>query len=96
MRVLLKSRVTVIWLCLIVATVLSWESVEGLHWLHELRLAGVVVVAIAFLKTRFVMLDFMELREAPVIMRLFAECWWILVGLLVTIPFWTGLFGPAG
>lgn len=95
MHALLISRITVIWLCLIAATALSWEAVEGLHWVQELRLGGVVVMAIAFFKTRFVLLDFMELREAPTAMRLFAECWWALVGLLVTVSFWTGMFAPA-
>lgn len=89
------SRITLTWVCLVLATVISWEAVEGLHWVHELRLGGVIVMAIAFLKTRFVLLDFMELREAPLPMRLFAESWWLLVGLLVIGSFWTGIFAQA-
>lgn len=96
MLTLVKSRITVIWLLLVAATVLSWESVEGLRWVHDLRLAGVIVMAIAFLKTRFVMLDFMELRHAPLPIRLFAEAWWVFVGLIVIAAFWTGVFGPEG
>lgn len=94
MHALLRSRVTFIWLGLVVATVVSWEAVEGLHWVHELRLGGAIVMAIAFLKTRFVLLDFMELREAPVPMRLFGEAWWLLVGLIVIGTVWTGVLGP--
>lgn len=89
---IVKSRITLLWLVLLAATLVSWEAVEGIAWLHHPRLAGAVVVGIAFIKARYIMLDFMELRDAPPPMRLFAEAWWLLVGGIVIAAFWTGIF----
>lgn len=89
---IVKSRLTLLWIALLLATFVSWEAVEGIAWLHDLRLAGVLVVVIAFVKARYIMLDFMELRDAPIPMRLFAEAWWMLVGLIIVGAFWTGVF----
>jgi hypothetical protein len=43
------------------------------------RAAGIVVIVIAFLKIRYVILDFMELRTAPLAIRVAAEAWCIVV-----------------
>jgi hypothetical protein len=43
------------------------------------RAAGVAVIIIAFLKIRYVLLDFMELRSAPLGMRVAAEAWCVVV-----------------
>jgi hypothetical protein len=72
------GRVTRVWLGLLAATVVSWEF--GHASFGDPRNAGVVILAIAFLKVRFVILDFMELRHAPLGMRLAGEAWAICVG----------------
>lgn len=92
---LAKTRLTLVWVGLLIATLVSWEAVEGIAWVKDLRIAGVLVMAIAFAKARYVLLDFMELRHAPLQMRLFAEAWCIIVGLAIVGAFWTGIFAPA-
>jgi heme/copper-type cytochrome/quinol oxidase subunit 4 len=64
---LLKSRITIIWFVLIVATLISWKIGTD-HGVHA-HLATVIVVLVAFIKVRFVGLYFMELREAPLPLR---------------------------
>jgi hypothetical protein len=64
---LLKTRITVVWLGLIVATLISWRIGTD-HGLHA-SLATAVVLVVAFVKVRFVGVYFMELRGAPVWLR---------------------------
>jgi len=71
-------RITLVWLGLLAATALSWKIGHG-SW-GDARNAGVVILAIAFLKIRFVILDFMELRHAPLGMRMAGEAWVICIG----------------
>jgi hypothetical protein len=56
---------------------MSWGFGHG-RGLHA-RAAGIAVIIIAFVKIRYVILDFMELRTAPLGMRIAAEGWCILV-----------------
>ncbi|WP_313802408.1 cytochrome C oxidase subunit IV family protein [Sphingobium sp.] len=93
MQSLVANRATLIWLGLVVATCLSVELFKGLPGLNAPYVGGMAVTAIAFLKTRFILLDFMELRHAPRPMRLFAECWWIAIGAIVIATFRTNFFG---
>ncbi len=74
MRQLLASRLTLIWLLLVAATAVSWEIGHGVG-LPDRRLAGGAIIGVAMLKARYVLLDFMELRGAPLVPRLVAECW---------------------
>lgn len=87
----IKQRITAIWLVLILATGLSWAAVHG--WGAHLGARGVtaLVIAVAFFKARLIMLDFMELREAPVPFRLFVELWAVVVcGALIALAWRAG------
>jgi hypothetical protein len=85
MQWLLRSRTTFIWLLLILATALSWGVGHGFAS-PGLRVAGTLIIVVAFVKVRFVLLDFMELRDAPRPMRFAAEGWVIAVcSALVTL-----------
>jgi len=64
-------RITLVWLALVAATLISWGFGHGRRM--DPRAAGVAVIIIAFLKIRYVLLDFMELRSAPLGMRVAAE-----------------------
>lgn len=72
------------WLVLLVATGATW-------WLGEVGAAGagaiLAMLAIAFIKGRLVILDFMELRGAPPLWRLLFEGWLILVGGLILLAY---------
>lgn len=85
MRELLLSRTTAIWFLLVAATLLSWEMGHGVGF-QDLRHAGVAILIIAFIKVRFVVLEFMEVRHAPIVLRVLTEAWSVVVcALLVTM-----------
>jgi hypothetical protein len=53
---------------------MSWRLGHG-FLIRDLREASIVILVIAFIKIRYVMLDFMEIRGAPLPMRIGAEIW---------------------
>ena len=63
---LLRARSTVVWAALVVATVVSW-AVGSEHGTGSL--VALLVLGVAMIKVRFVGLDFMELRHAPLPLR---------------------------
>lgn len=92
MNTLLRTPASVVWLLLVAATAFSW----GLGTEHGLgseaqQLASVAILAVAFIKVRFIGLYFMELREAPLALRGLFEGYCAVVGALVI-----GLFVLAG
>ena len=78
MRELLSSRITFFWCLLVAATVVSLELGHG-YGLDNPQAASVAVIVVAFVKVRFVLLEFMEIRHAPVLMRVIGEAWIIAV-----------------
>lgn len=80
-RALLRHPATAVWLLLVFATGLSWwfGTDHGGHAdQHPLRTtAGLLLIA--FIKVRFVILHFMEVRTAPLLIRLIGETWVIAV-----------------
>jgi uncharacterized membrane protein len=82
---LLKNRITLVWLLLIAATLVSWR-VGTDHGLHA-HLATTIVVLVAFIKVRFIGLYFMELRGAPVPLRLIFEGYSAVVCAVVIIMY---------
>jgi caa(3)-type oxidase subunit IV len=81
----LRERVTGVWLALMVLTcVTTW----GLS--KDVFSPGVAVVGIfliAAVKVRYVMLDFMELRHAPIPVRVAFEAWPVVVTAMI-LGFW--------
>lgn len=77
-----SARYTRVWLVLIAITALSWWT--G-HAIGNQRLAGALVLMLAFLKARFVISDFMEVRDAPIALRLLTDGWVVLAGALLVI-----------
>jgi hypothetical protein len=78
---LFRHRTTLVWAALVAATCVSWI----LGTSHGVEAGGVeaataVVLAIAFLKVRYVGLEFMELRGAATPLRAAFEGWVLLVG----------------
>lgn len=86
MRDLIFSRITLIWALLVGATLVSWELGHGVG-VHDTRVAGSLVLVVAMIKVRFVVLDFMEVRHAPVWMRAAAEVWTLLLAALLVALF---------
>jgi caa(3)-type oxidase subunit IV len=88
MNAFFRSPANRAWLVLLAATGLTW-------WLGEVGAAGTTAIlamlTIAFVKGRLVILDFMELREAPVMWRLLLEGWLVFVGGLILLAYWMSL-----
>ena len=84
----LKNPAHRAWVVLLIATCATW-------YLGEVGAAGtmaiVTMLIIAFIKGRLVVLDFMELRQAPVMWRLILEGWLILVSSLILLAYWISL-----
>jgi hypothetical protein len=76
------------WAILMIATLITW-------YLGEVGAAGttaiVAMLVIAFIKGRLVILDFMELRDAPLMWRVLLEGWLILVSSLILLAYWMSL-----
>lgn len=88
MSAFLRNSANRDWLVLLVATGATW-------WIGEVSAAGtgaiLAMLAIAFIKGRLIILDFMELRGAPLMWRLLLEGWLILVGGLILLAYWISL-----
>ena len=86
--VCIKNPINRAWLVLMIATAITW-------YLGEVGAAGtgaiVGMLLIAFVKGRLVILDFMELRNAPRMWRLLLEGWMLLVGSLILLAYWLSL-----
>jgi hypothetical protein len=81
----MSERVTAVWALLMAATCTStWLLTEGAV---DTTLAEVGIFLIAAVKIRFVMLDFMGLRHAPMPVRAAFEGWIVLVTCLI-LGFW--------
>jgi hypothetical protein len=83
LQTLLRARSTVVWAVLVIATLVSW-AVGSDHGTGSL--VAVVVLGVALIKVRFVGLDFMELRHAPLLLRAAFEgycvvLWGVLAGM---------------
>ena len=88
MMTLLANPAHRAWLILLIATGITW-------YLGEVGAAGtlaiVAMLLIAFVKGRLVILDFMELRDAPRLWRVLLEGWLILVSSLILLAYWISL-----
>ncbi len=79
-------RQTLVWLLLVGVTAASWAfthyTISGI----PTKTASSVLLALAFFKTRFILLEFMELRDAVLPARLFVEVWGVVVcAVLITL-----------
>jgi hypothetical protein len=67
-----ERRLVLWWLLLVVLTV---GSLEGAPSLSNKSLFSSVIIVIAFIKVRIVIREFMEIRSAPLPLRLCLEVW---------------------
>lgn len=63
---------------------MSWYLGHG-FLIRNLRAAGIAILVIAFIKIRYVILDFMEIRRAPLPMRIGAEIWVVAVATAIVL-----------
>jgi len=77
-----------IWLILVIGTLLSFES--SLSGVIGERVATTLILLIAMIKVRFVALEFMELRHAPIIFRVGLEIWLVILFATMITLYWLG------
>jgi hypothetical protein len=90
MRHVFFHYVTFVWLLLVGLTAASWmlaEQPAGEQFM-DASLLSTLMLIIAFIKVRLVGLHFMELRHAPLPLRLVLEVWVVAVCLLVLYFYW--------
>jgi caa(3)-type oxidase subunit IV len=81
----LRERVTGVWLGLMALTcVTTWGLSKDLF---SPAIAVVGIFAIAAIKVSYVMLDFMELRYAPILVRVAFQAWPVIVAVMI-LGFW--------
>ncbi len=80
-----RRRVAVVWLVLVAATFCSWEWVRTSG---DYRFASTAVLLIAFVKVRLIGLEFMELRAAPLALRLIFEIWTVVACTGLIFLYW--------
>jgi hypothetical protein len=86
---LARTRATAVWFVLIAATALSWVLGTD-HSVDNHRLASTLILTVAFIKVRFVGLDFMELRDAPLPLRRVFEAYCAIVLTAVLVLYLAG------
>ncbi|WP_205698777.1 cytochrome C oxidase subunit IV family protein [Conexibacter sp. SYSU D00693] len=86
------SRPVVVFGALLLATFVSlWVGTDhGFSGSDGHTAGAAVALAVAFLKIRWIGLDFMELRHAPLALRVAFEAWVVLVGIAVVALLVTG------
>ncbi len=77
MPTLLRHRSTPIWLLLMVATAISWwfGADHGAHSEADYARVTIGLLILAFIKVRFVIQSFMEVRHAPIPLRVIGDLW---------------------
>lgn len=82
---LMRERVTVVWVALMVATCASTWTLAETAPTPGVAVTGIFLIAA--LKVRYIMLDFMELREAPIPTQVAFQLWIVGVTLII-LGFW--------
>jgi hypothetical protein len=91
----LGNSATVIWLVLVLATALSWwfgthnAEAAGAH-----RTATLSVMLLAFVKVHIVITHFMEVRTAPLWLKLVCESWVVIVCGIIIVLYLIGAAAP--
>ena len=80
----LRSRISLVWLLLVLATLVSFESVVIGHG----PAARTIVLLITFTKATFVGREFIELRHAPGWMLWMFQSWAVIVCTALVVLFW--------
>lgn len=88
---LVKNRLTVVWLVLVGLTVVSWALAPA-HASGPVAASvpiTVVVLAMAMIKVRLIIGEFMEVRTAPTWLRASTDAWLVVMfGAILAIYLW--------
>jgi heme/copper-type cytochrome/quinol oxidase subunit 4 len=81
----LRERVTLVWFGLVVLTCVTTWGLSKDIFTPAVAVVGIFVIAAV--KVRYVVLDFMELRGAPIPVRVAFEAWPVVVTAMI-LGFW--------
>jgi len=81
----LRERVTMVWLGLVVLTCVTTWGLSTDLFIPAVGVVGIFVIAAV--KVSYVMLDFMELRDAPILIRVAFQSWPVVVAAMI-LGFW--------
>lgn len=90
MKALLKDRFTIAWLMLVAVTLISARigGPDSLSWFGSAGAVSLAVILIAMGKVAVVIFTFMEVRNAPMILRAACGLWLVVVtGVLLALYF---------
>jgi hypothetical protein len=89
---ILHNRATLVWLILVLATGVSWWTGvnERRNIVQDVTFVSALILLIAFVKIRFVLLYFMELRRSPLLLRMLFEAWVVIVFGTLAGLYWFG------
>lgn len=79
-----SRTITVVWAVLVLATVLTL-AVGAEHLIDSRKIATALVIGIAAVKVRLVGIHFMELRDAPLPLRLAFEAYCAALFVVLTV-----------
>jgi hypothetical protein len=81
-------RYVLLWSALVVATLVSWGFGAG-RGLEESEAMSAIVLGVAFVKVTAIGWQFMELRDAPAVLRLLFAGWSACTGIaVIAITMW--------
>jgi caa(3)-type oxidase subunit IV len=81
----LRERVTMVWLGLMVLTCVTTWGLSTDLFIPAVGMVGIFVIAAV--KVSYVMLDFMELRDSPIPVRVAFQAWPVAVAAMI-LGFW--------
>lgn len=70
-----ELRLLLVWGGIIALTLMSWEIVGVPETVATVPMGAIAILVLAFVKVRLVVLDLMEIRNAPLPLRLLLEGW---------------------
>lgn len=68
-----ESRLAALWAVMVALTLSSFTASES--WFNHATVGIASVIVLAMIKVRFVVLDFMDVRYAPMLLRMILEVW---------------------
>lgn len=86
------KRLLIVWLVLAALTLTYlWIDHSGSGTLHSRTVVTSSVIVIALIKVRIIFREFMEVREAPVVLRRLTDAWVVLIGVSLFSCYFVGL-----
>lgn len=77
------TRLVTIWIAMMALTLSSFAASGS--WFSHAEFGSASIIVLALIKVRFVVMDFMEVRHAPWLLRLILEVWIVCVGIALVV-----------